>query len=112
MKLTWRKRSQPLKVEGCLAEGAAGQELRRKLLERGGLQAVGCDGIVVALGEEPPWVDGAVFLGRKGNLYLPTLWEPELPISWIVAGLTKLGEPPWLLLPDGRVLGMSEAWVL
>ena len=112
MKLTWRKRSQPLKVEGCLAEGAAGQELRRKLLERSGLRAVECDDLVVALGADAPWVDGAVFLGREGNLYLPTLWEPELPLSWVIAGLHELGEAPWLLLPDGRVLGLSEAWVL
>lgn len=111
MKLTWKKRLQPLQVEGCLAEGAAGGVLRGKLRERSGLRAVEIGDLVVALGSEPPWVEGAVFLGREGNLYLPTLWEPELPISWVEAGLKSLGEPPWVLLPDGRVIGLSEATV-
>jgi hypothetical protein len=114
MKICWRPRHEPLPVAGCWAEGTAGKQLRQKLLSKSrmGLRVAEADGQVVALGPEPPWVDGAVFLTRQGNLYLPTLLEPNIPTSWIEAKLTELGDPPWVLLPSGRVLGLSKASVI
>jgi MoxR-vWA-beta-propeller ternary system domain bpX5 len=114
MKLHWQARQSPLKVEGCWASGAAGTELRKKLLARPGigLRAVEMNDQVVALGTDPPWVDGAIFLGRVGHLYLPTLWQPNLPSSWIEAKLEKLGDPPWIILPSGQALGLSKAMVI
>lgn len=101
-------------MEGCWAEGAAGEELRRKLLGRpkSGLRVAAADNQIVALGTEPPWVEGAVFLGQEGRLYLPTLWQPELPLAWIEARLSQLGDPPWAMLPNGRVIGLSKARVM
>lgn len=115
MKLEWLPREQPLRVEGCWADGEAAKLLRRRLGERPsvGLRvAFTKEGGLAVLGPEPPWVDGAIFLGREDGLYLPTLWRPSVPVAWIVPRLRQLGEPPWALLPPGQVVGLSAASVL
>lgn len=114
MKIDWHLRHEPLAVEGCWAEGQAALELERKLLTRpgGGISAVRAGEQVVALGFNPPWVDGAVFLGRVDHLFLPNLWEPNIPMAWIVSSLTRFGPPPWVLLRCGRVVGLNQATVV
>lgn len=107
MKLTWSPRAQPLAVEGCWAEGPVADQLRAKIRHRG-LKNLSADfeGGLVLLGEQIPWVESLTYLGREGQIYLPTLWSPDLPHEWLLAGLKKKGPGPWVLLPPGRVLGL------
>lgn len=108
MRLTWSPRARPLKVEGAWAQGEAVQELRRKMQRRGlNLQCLDFpDRSLVVLGEEVPWVEQLTYLGREGQIYTPTMWQPDLPLEWLAEGLLKLAAPPWLLLPEGRVLSL------
>lgn len=114
MKLEWWPRELPLPVEGCWVQGKAAEALRHRLLRRSvaGLRVASAAGGLIVIGAEPPWVDGAVFLGREQGLYLPTLLRPSVPVAWIVAYLNRLGEAPWALLPPGQVVGLSQATVL
>ena len=109
MQLSWSLREEPLAIEGCWADGAAAQQLRKKLPAGSSLRAVLQGSRLVVLGAEVPWVDQLVYLGRQQLIYLPTLWEPNLPYEWLVARLTKLGPPPWALIPPGQALGLSAA---
>lgn len=111
--LSWQKRETPLALEGCLVEGRAAEEFARKLkrpeTSRLRLAVLDSGRRIIALGSEPPWVEGALFLGREGHVYMPTTWQPNLPVEWLEASLYLLGEPPWLLLPDGTAIGLSKA---
>jgi hypothetical protein len=109
VQLTWSLRDQPLPVEGCWAEGAAVAQLQKKMRPGLGLRAVSHGSQMVVLGCEIPWVDGLIYLGRVELLYLPTLWQPDLPYEWLLARLGKLGHSPWALVPPGRALGLSAA---
>lgn len=107
MNLSWSARAQPLAVEGCYAEGGAALELQTKLTERRlQLQTARFDTGLVVLGAEVPWVDGGIYLGREGQLYMPTMWQPNLPYEWLVAGLSKKAAGPWVLLTDQRLLSL------
>ncbi len=104
MNLSWSVRAQPLAVEGCWAEGAAAADLQAKLTRRAlKLQTARFDTGLLALGAEVPWVDGGTYLGRQGQIYMPTMWLPNLPYEWLVAGLAKKAAGPWVLLTDQRV---------
>lgn len=96
-------------VEGCWAEGQAALLLRKKIRPDLGLRGVTFGSLLVLLGGNVPWVDSLVYLGRQEMLYLPTLWQPDLPYEWLVARLSQLGPPPWALIPPGRALGLSAA---
>lgn len=114
MRLVWAAREQPLDVEGLWAEGPAASALRRKLLAnpRPGLRVAESGDRMVVLGLDLPWVEGAIYLGREDNLYLPTLCSPNLPRAWLVARLAQLGDPPWALVPPARALGLGAAAVV
>lgn len=103
-------------VEGVLAEGEAAIYLAQKLVERSreNLSGVRFAGGLVILGpaEDLPWVDGAIFLGRPSALkpvYLPTHREPQFPLEWMEGALRSQCPPPWVLLEDGRVVGLGKA---
>jgi len=107
VKLSWSPRAQPLTVEGCWAEGAAAAALQAKLSARSlKVQTAHFDEGLLVLAAEPPWVDGCLFLGREGQIYMPTMWQPSLPYEWLQAGLRKLAPGPWVLLSDDRVLSL------
>lgn len=108
MNLSWSARAQPLAVEGCWAEGALAHELQEKLTQRGlKLRTAWFDAGLLVLGSEVPWVDGGAYLGREGQIYMPTMWQPGLPYEWLVAGLARKAAGPWVLLPAHRVLTFS-----
>lgn len=99
-------------MEGCWAEGEVARRLARKLRPGSGLRLVTGDSLLIVLGSEVPWVDGLIYLGRQQLLYLPTLWQPNLPYEWLVARLQGLGHPPWALVPSAnavRAVGLSAA---
>lgn len=105
MKLSWSARPDPLPVEGCWAQGTAALELEAKLKQRGlHLQTARYPDGLLVLGSEVPWVDQLTYLGREGQVYMPTTAQPNLPSEWLVAGLEKTAKGPWILLPPDRVL--------
>ena len=107
MKLCWSPRAQPLAVEGCWAEGAAADELQGKINRRGlKFQMVRFEDGLAVLGSEVPWVDGGVFFFFLRPIYMPTMWQPQLPHEWLVAGLSKQSAGPWILLQDDRLLSL------
>ena len=115
MQLNWSLRSQPLEVEGCWAEGLSLAQLQKKLMSdprRKALRAVQTGPLLVLLGADIPWVENLIYLGRRDLIYLPTLWEPDVPYEWLLAKLKALGHPPWALIPPGRALGLSAATAL
>lgn len=113
-RLSWSPRANPLAAEGCLAQGEVARELRRNLARRESdprarFRAVEFEDGLVLLGAELPWVEGLIYLGCVGSLYLPTLWQPDLPIEWLQARLRDLGEPPWVLLPPLTAISLPRA---
>lgn len=116
MTLSWSLRETPLRVEGVTATGAAAAALARKLLKRdvSALSGVRWGDRLVLLGPADclPWCDGALYLGRLDQLYLPTLLQPSLPVSWLCAALRRHCPGPWALLPDNAGIGLSRASAL
>jgi hypothetical protein len=105
VKLNWSPRPEPLPVEGCWAQGTAALELEAKLKARGlHLQLARYQDGLAVLSTEFPWVDQLTYLGREGQIYMPTTAQPDLPNEWLVAGLQKRSRGPWILLPPDRVL--------
>jgi len=114
LELSWSARTLPLVVEACWAEGKVTRALQARLARgyRPDLRAAQVGGVLVLLGSDLPWVEGLTYLGREGNLFLPTLWQPSLPAAWIEARLHDFGDAPWALVPSGTVVGLSQASVL
>ena len=114
MKLEWIAREHPLAPEACWAEGAAARALKEKIVgsDRNDLQLAQAEDVLVVLGPELPWVDGLIYLGRDQQIYLPTLWQPSIPIAWIMARLRKLGPAPWAIVRSGKVLELNKARAL
>jgi hypothetical protein len=82
--VTWTPREEPLAVEAAFARGEASQRLARRLLAHQGptpLRAVAGEGLLVILGDDLPWVEGIVYLGRDAGasqMYLPTVLAPSV----------------------------------
>ncbi len=111
MKLSWIARDQALPPEACWAEGNVAQALKDKVVgsTRNDLRLAQAENVLVVIGFDLPWVDGLIYLGREGELYLPTLWKPEIPQDWLVARLQQLGSGPWAVMKSGKVLELSKA---
>ena len=107
MKLSWSPRSQPLEIEACWAEGASLSRLRSKLSQRSELRQFPTVSGLVVVGDDLPWVEGLVYLGCQQSLYLPTRWQPNLPLEWLIARLREHSPAPWVLLPPGRAIGLN-----
>ncbi len=107
VKLQWQPRPVALEACGVWAQGPSARNLVTKLLNRDLAQLRACahDDQLIVLGpnQRLPWVDQAIYLGldpQQGQLYLPTLWRPSLPLDWIRPHLVRFAPPPWLMLPQ------------
>lgn len=115
--LTWRLRRRPLAADGVAGVGEVGKTLARRLLARGDAQSfrgIAGETTLVLLGRDPPWVDGAVYLGREPGapgLWVPTRLEPDMDASQVSRKLRGMGlRGPVALLPDqGLAIPLSEA---
>jgi hypothetical protein len=108
----WVDREPPLAPSGVAPRGDAARELAAKLADRGDLRGVAGAGLVVVLGTELPWVDGAIWLGvdpLAPGLYLPTTRRPEDPIEWVEAAVLREVSRPAALLEDGAVVPLAAA---
>lgn len=117
VRVAWRARERPLTPNGVAGVGAVGRALAQRLLARGDLGAfrgVAGESVLVLLGRDPPWADGAVFLGRSPTapgLWVPTRLEPELDASLVSRRLHNDGlVGPVALLPEqGLAVPLGEA---
>jgi len=112
--LTWCPRPAPLAIQGVAAAGAAGRRLGRTLLARGTCAAfygLVAGDLLVLLGPEPPWVDGAVFVGQDPEapgLYLPTWLMPAVHPALVQRAVhQQLGLDGVVLLLPHRALAIS-----
>jgi hypothetical protein len=108
MKLEWLPRQHPLEIAAAWAEGSTRKKWAPLLQNRTDLRQVATSSGLLAIGPELPWLPGLTYLGLQQGVYLPTLVQPNLPLDWLVARLRRHSPPPWLLLPPGRAIGLTE----
>lgn len=106
VRLRWSRREPPLPPAAVTACGERADHLRaavRARLEAGAeLRATADSEWVVAIGDDLPWVDGAVYLGWDAGLLVPTTLAP-LPGAELVRESLTLENDLVVLLPD-RIL--------
>ncbi|MFE7558265.1 hypothetical protein [Kitasatospora sp. NPDC057500] len=90
--LTWERREPPLTAAAVLAVGDAVPALaaatRARLTDGARLGVLADDTVLLVLGAEAdlPWSDGARYLGRDGDLLVPTTARPRpAPALWRAA---------------------------
>lgn len=108
MNVTWTPRDAPLAIEAALATGEAARALARRLLtiaDLSPLRAAATDELLVILGDNLPWVDGIVYLGRDATaprMYLPTTLAPSVAPAMLARGVERqkqVAAGPFALVP-------------
>lgn len=102
--LRWVPREQPLAVRGVAARGDVALRLAARLLALpdaalGAWRGVVAGDDLVLVGDDPPWVDGAVWLGRDADApawLLPTALRTDLPAALVLRALRGHGADPSL----------------
>ena len=115
--LGWHVRRRPLAADGVAGVGEVGKALARRLLVRpdaGSFRGVAGETTLVLLGRDPPWTDGAVYLGREPGapgLWVPTRLQLDLDASQVSRKLRGMGLiGPVALLPEqGMAIPLSDA---
>lgn len=96
-----------LRPAGALARGPVARALGERLLHReGAWQVAVADGLLVALGEDLPWVDGVQWLGtstQAHGLWLPTTQRPALHLALVARAVSRRAGLPAVLLPSGII---------
>jgi hypothetical protein len=91
--LQWDLRDPPLAPVAMLCRGTAASALARALfyddVRRSKCVMVGSGDVVVTIGEDLPWVDGAIWLGRVDGLLLPTTLKPSVAPSLVLDALFR-----------------------
>ncbi len=90
-----RLREEPLPPAVLAAFGPAAARLRERLLRMSdealaALSGVAGEGLLLVIGADLPWVDGAVYLGRDPAapaLFLPTTLESAVPSALLERAL-------------------------
>jgi hypothetical protein len=108
--VAWTPRDVPLLARAVAACGPAARALGRRLAALDddalrGLAAVAGDDLLVVLGEELPWIDGVLYLGRAESapdLLLPTALAPTVPPALLEVAIRRLvtRTAPVAVLPD------------
>ncbi len=112
MSFQWQARVEPLTPIGLCVRGEAARRLARRLIAQPrNLVGVHTRDALILLGDDLPWVDGVVYLGKEHPLdavLLPTHLQPDWPASWIAQALQRQSTAPWAVLPD-LIVGLSRA---
>jgi hypothetical protein len=91
VKLQWDLRDPPLAPVAMLCRGTAASALARALfyddVRRSQCVMVGTGDVLIAIGDDLPWVDGATWLGRVDGLLLPTTLKPAVAPSLVLDAL-------------------------
>jgi MoxR-vWA-beta-propeller ternary system domain bpX5 len=113
----WRPRRVPLKPVAVAAEGESARLLTRllertdeELLRLRGIRAPSVPAVLLSgEGDDLPWADGVVYLGKDDlapALLVPSLLEPRLPLALleraILSRFASLGTPV-AVLPGARL---------
>ena len=100
----WRAREVPLSPVAVVGRGEVASRLVDLVIERGcSWHGVVGNGLIVVLGDDLPWVDGVLYLGRAAGqpaLLHDTRLEPDVPVAWIAKRLCGRGAIAWLQSPD------------
>lgn len=107
----WQRRAEPVPAHALVAWGGAASRLHTRLLDMPGerqtrLLATASRDVLVVSGETPdlPWVEGAAYAAPCADapgLWLPTLWQPDLPCDLLAQALHRRhGRQPLLLWPQ------------
>lgn len=123
----WRRHPDPGAPRAVVAWGAAAPRLHARLLalsaeRQAPLLATASRDVLVATGEadDLPWVDGAAYAAPcpdAPSLWLPTLWQPDVPCDLLAQALHRrhtrqpllLWHQPAALVPLDRQLPVSQA---
>ncbi|GKQ45923.1 hypothetical protein PSTH1771_01650 [Pseudomonas syringae pv. theae] len=108
---TWKSRRQPGQPQAAVAWGEVALRLHARLClmpddQASRLQATANRDLLVVSGDamDLPWVDGVDYAGsddRAPGLWLPTSWEPDLPVDLIGQALAmSFSRVPLLLWHD------------
>lgn len=106
----WSLRDVPLAPVGMLATGAAAARLAERVSRRRDLRGVVTDDVLVVLGTDLPWVDGAVYLGEPASgLYTDTRLQPDVPAAMLAASLRARFAQPVAWVPGRLPVGVGPA---
>ena len=123
----WQRRLEPASPRAVVAWGAAAPRLLARLLDlpaehQARLSATASGDVIVAAGEaaDLPWTDGVAYAAPCADapgLWLPTLWQPDVPCDLLAKALQQrhanqpllLWNVPSALVPLHRLLPMSAA---
>jgi hypothetical protein len=117
LRISLSPREPPLAADAVLATGetvsALSAATRRSLARGGELRAAAGDGWLVVLGppDDLPWADGVRYLGREGELLVPTT-SAVTPLPGLVAAAVRRVAPDAALivvLEDAILCGPAPA---
>lgn len=121
----WRRRAEPLVPRALVAWGGASRQLHARLAalapERASrLSATASADLLVVSGDADalPWVDGGRYAApcpEAAGLWLPTLWQPDVPCELLARALHRrhprqpllLWRDPEVIVPLDRLLPLS-----
>lgn len=97
IEINWRPRADSLQPLAAIAFGEAVAGLRARLLKLDDdglrkLQGVFGDAVLFVAGENLPWSDGVVYLGkddRAPSIFLPTNLAPDVPVEVFAAAVAR-----------------------
>jgi hypothetical protein len=137
IEVRWQPRVEPLSIEGAFAGGSAARRLAQRLLagaEWSNIRGVATHTGIVLLGNDLPWVDGIIYLGRDTTapqIYLPTTQTVNVPPALLARAISRPSgstsgppsapQPPWAVV-DHFIISLAaaaplarsriEAWLL
>jgi hypothetical protein len=121
----WRRVAEPAPPRALVAWGEVAPRLQRRLaaltaVAQARLHATAAGGLLVVGGDPDalPWVDGAAYAApcaEAPGLWLPTLWEPDVPHELLARALARrhtrtpllLWHAPAALVPLDRLLPLA-----
>ncbi len=91
VQLEWVVREPPLAPIAMLCRGLAASTLAKSLFydeaRRLSCVLVGSGDVLLAIGDDLPWIDGATWLGRIDGLLLPTTLKPAVATTIVLDAL-------------------------
>jgi hypothetical protein len=98
--ITWARREPPLAAVAVAGTGNLREATKTRLAGGAMLRAAVSDDWILVLGEDLPWAEGAIYLGRDEGLLVPTTLRPSLPAGILRAALG----PGTLAVLPGHIL--------
>jgi hypothetical protein len=106
--MKWLPREPPLEACAVVAFGEAAKKLRVPK----SMPCIRTAEMVLLIGDDLPWADGVVYLGRDPaapKLLLPTTLRPDVPLDLFERALLKKFEDAPLAVIGDRVISAGHA---